>query len=185
MTALLIEPARDWMARQTEELKRRKGEKLRRRILRDLVWSEEVLAGIALSIWKWVREKLEEEGFEGRELTRYCQLVLDGIDGRLSGYEQLLASAEEAGLAPETVGLLDLQAKLPALREARPKVAEILELANRPPRSVDEAKLNASKGTIDLQARGLNEAEAAELRSRWGAAAEDWDRPEMDVYNDL
>jgi hypothetical protein len=32
---------------------------------------------------------------------------------------------------------------------------------------------------------GISEAEAAELRWRLGAAAEDWDRPEMGVYNGL
>jgi hypothetical protein len=42
-----------------------------------------------------------------------------------------------------------------------------------------------SQGGIDLRAKGISEAEAAELRWRLGAAAEDWDRPEMDVYNDL
>ena len=41
------------------------------------------------------------------------------------------------------------------------------------------------EGAIDLRAHGIGEAEAGELRSRWGTAAEDWDRPEMDVYNDL
>ena len=41
------------------------------------------------------------------------------------------------------------------------------------------------EGAIDLRAHGIGEAEAADLRARWGAAAEDWDRPEMDVYNDL
>jgi len=151
MTALVIEPARDWMARQAEELRRRKGEKMQRQVLRALVWNENVLAEIVLSIWKWIGERLEEEGFEGRELAGYCQLVLDGIDGRLSGYEQLLASAEEASLTPEAAGLPDLLAKLPTLREARSKVAEILDLATRLPRPVDESMLNKSK---DAFARG-------------------------------
>jgi hypothetical protein len=63
-----------------------------------------------------------------------------------------------------------------------------IELLETPP-DVTEARVVVtflpSGGTIDLRARGIDEAEAAELRSRWGAAAEDWDRPEMDVYNDL
>jgi hypothetical protein len=62
-----------------------------------------------------------------------------------------------------------------------------IELLETPP-GVKEARVVVTflpNGTIDLRARGIDEVEAAELRSRWGAAAEDWDRPEMDVYNDL
>jgi hypothetical protein len=42
-----------------------------------------------------------------------------------------------------------------------------------------------AEGPIDLRARGISEEEAAELRWGFGAAAEDWDRPEMDVYDEL
>lgn len=42
-----------------------------------------------------------------------------------------------------------------------------------------------AEGPIDLRARGIDEEQAAELRWGFGAAAEDWDRPEMDTYNDL
>ncbi len=37
---------------------------------------------------------------------------------------------------------------------------------------------------IDLRARGVGEAQAADLRTRLQTFAEDWDRPEMDIYND-
>jgi hypothetical protein len=40
-------------------------------------------------------------------------------------------------------------------------------------------------GLIDLRARGIDEQQAAELRWGFGLAALDWDRPDMDVYNDL
>jgi hypothetical protein len=40
-------------------------------------------------------------------------------------------------------------------------------------------------GPIDLRAFGIDEKQAAELRWGFGAAADDWDRQEMDVYNDL
>ena len=36
---------------------------------------------------------------------------------------------------------------------------------------------------IDLQARGINEAQAAELRAQLGTFAEEWDSPEMELYN--
>jgi hypothetical protein len=38
---------------------------------------------------------------------------------------------------------------------------------------------------VDLAERGINEQQAADLRQRLAAFAEDWDRPEMDVYDDL
>lgn len=39
-------------------------------------------------------------------------------------------------------------------------------------------------GTIDLRARGIDEAQAAELRARLATFAEDWESPEMDIYDD-
>ncbi len=41
-----------------------------------------------------------------------------------------------------------------------------------------------SCGAVDLRARGIDEQQAAELRARLGAFAEDWNSPEMDVYDD-
>ena len=38
-------------------------------------------------------------------------------------------------------------------------------------------------GSIDLQSRGIDERQAADLRARLRTFAEDWDRPEMDVYD--
>ena len=37
---------------------------------------------------------------------------------------------------------------------------------------------------IDLRARGIDEARAAELRARLATFVEDWDSPEMAVYDD-
>jgi hypothetical protein len=36
---------------------------------------------------------------------------------------------------------------------------------------------------IDLRARGLDEAQAAELRAQLGIFAEEWDSPDMDLYD--
>jgi hypothetical protein len=36
---------------------------------------------------------------------------------------------------------------------------------------------------VDLRYHGINEAQAAELRGRLAAFGEDWDAPEMDVYD--
>jgi hypothetical protein len=131
------------------ELKRREGEKLRRRAVGYLVANVDALAGILLSAWKWVRETLEGEGFEGQELARHCQVLLEGIDRSLSGYEQLLELAAASGLTPEAAGLHDLEAKLPALREARPHVAAALALAGRLPRPLDDKMLAESQSALE------------------------------------
>ena len=39
--------------------------------------------------------------------------------------------------------------------------------------------------SIDLRERGIDEAEAADLRRRLGAFAEDWERAEMNAYDEL
>lgn len=38
-------------------------------------------------------------------------------------------------------------------------------------------------GLIDLRERGIDESQAAELRGQLAAFAEDWDSPEMSVYD--
>jgi hypothetical protein len=38
---------------------------------------------------------------------------------------------------------------------------------------------------IDLRKRGIDEAQAADLRHRLAPFAEDWDRPEMAAYDEL
>jgi hypothetical protein len=36
---------------------------------------------------------------------------------------------------------------------------------------------------IDLQARGIDEAQAAALRAQWGGFAEEWDSPDIALYD--
>jgi hypothetical protein len=36
---------------------------------------------------------------------------------------------------------------------------------------------------IDLRTRGIDEVQAAELRARLATFAEDWESPEMDIYD--
>jgi hypothetical protein len=36
---------------------------------------------------------------------------------------------------------------------------------------------------VDLRARGIDETHAAELRARLKTFAEDWERPEADIYD--
>lgn len=42
-----------------------------------------------------------------------------------------------------------------------------------------------SAKAVDLRERGIGEDQAADLRRRLTAFAEDWDRPEMAIYDDL
>jgi hypothetical protein len=38
--------------------------------------------------------------------------------------------------------------------------------------------------TFDLQVRGINETQAADLRARLATFSVEWDSPEMDIYDD-
>ena len=40
-------------------------------------------------------------------------------------------------------------------------------------------------GPVDLRERGIDETNAADLRRRLTPFADDWDRPEMSVYDEL
>ena len=42
----------------------------------------------------------------------------------------------------------------------------------------------SKEGPVNLRARGISEQQAAEMRWGFGAGAEDWDSPDMDIYND-
>ena len=57
------------------------------------------------------------------------------------------------------------------------------------PSDLEEARVIVTflpaRGIIDLRTQGIDEAQAAQLRWRLQAFAEDWDRPEMDEYDDL
>jgi len=43
--------------------------------------------------------------------------------------------------------------------------------------------MNQSNG-IDLEDRGIDEPQAADLRARLKTFAEDWNRPEADIYDE-
>jgi hypothetical protein len=57
------------------------------------------------------------------------------------------------------------------------------------PEAIHEARVIVTflptAGPVDLRARGIDEAHAAELRERLKPFAEDWDRPDMDAYDAL
>ena len=43
----------------------------------------------------------------------------------------------------------------------------------------------SNTGTVNLRERGIDQAQAAELRWRLGAIAEDWNAPGMEAYDNL
>ena len=56
------------------------------------------------------------------------------------------------------------------------------------PDDVDEARVIVTflpEGAVNLSERGIDEAQAARLRARLRAFAEDWERPEMGAYDAL
>ena len=60
-----------------------------------------------------------------------------------------------------------------------------IELLELPPSSAQGRVIVTfleSRG-IDLRDHGIDESQAAELRHRLNAFAEDWNRPEMDAYD--
>jgi hypothetical protein len=61
---------------------------------------------------------------------------------------------------------------------------ELLEPAPQAEESRVVVTFLPARPTVDLAARGIDPAAAADLRARLGAIAEDWNRPEMDVYDE-
>lgn len=53
------------------------------------------------------------------------------------------------------------------------------------PKACDLIEEGQKKGSIDFQSRGINREQAANLRARLQSFAEDWNCPEMDVYDVL
>ena len=60
-----------------------------------------------------------------------------------------------------------------------------IELSELPPPNVQGKVIVTflESGAIDLAARGIDESQAADLRHRLQAMAEDWNLPEMDAYD--
>ena len=61
-----------------------------------------------------------------------------------------------------------------------------IELVEQPSNIRDETRVVVTfleSGLVDLRSRGINEKQAAELRARLETFAEDWDSPEMSIYD--
>jgi len=62
-----------------------------------------------------------------------------------------------------------------------------IELTELPADVQDETRVIVTfleTNPIDLQTRGISETQAAELRAQLGTFAEEWDSPEMGLYDD-
>lgn len=62
-----------------------------------------------------------------------------------------------------------------------------IELSEQPTDIVDETRVIVTflePKSIDLRARGIDEQQAADLRARLESFAEDWESPEMNIYDD-
>lgn len=63
-----------------------------------------------------------------------------------------------------------------------------VELLEPPPQTEESRVLVTflpTRKEVDLGVRGIDESHAKDLRSRLRSFAEDWERPEMDVYDEL
>ncbi len=64
-------------------------------------------------------------------------------------------------------------------------IEELPKLSEAERRAVQRKLMElSSRSAIDLQSRGIDEDQAADLRGRLSTFAEDWNRPEMDIYDD-
>ena len=62
-----------------------------------------------------------------------------------------------------------------------------IDLAEAPADVQDETRVIVTflgPDSIDLPTRGIDEAQAADLRSRLASFVEEWESPEMDLYDD-
>jgi hypothetical protein len=60
-----------------------------------------------------------------------------------------------------------------------------VELLEAPPSDLEGRVIVTflASGLVDLKERGIDKNQAADLRQRLKATAEDWDRAEMDIYD--
>ena len=62
-----------------------------------------------------------------------------------------------------------------------------IELLDEPTDVCDDTRVIVTflkSGPIDLRKRGIDESQAVDLRARLSTFAEEWDSPEMNIYDD-
>ena len=63
-------------------------------------------------------------------------------------------------------------------------VVKLTELPAGMPATASVIVTFLTSGTVDLRPHGIGASEAAELRARLSTFAEEWESPEMSVYDD-
>ena len=102
------------------------------------------------------------------ETDRLYSIIDDGTIATISGVPQIHFHREAFSLEAAIVSaLLDIQ-----------KAGFDADHVHIKPKVVLR-----TVGNIDLRERGIDAAQAAEIRARLASFAEDWESPEMDVYD--
>ncbi len=61
---------------------------------------------------------------------------------------------------------------------------ELSEVPDKVPEDTQVIVTFLESGTTDLRTRGIDKSQAADLRARLQTFAEDWDSPDMAIYDD-
>ncbi len=102
------------------------------------------------------------------EVDRFYSIFDDGTIATVEGVPQIHFHREAFSLESAiTSALLDI-------RKAGFEVVRV---------HINPAVMLGAIGNIDLRERGIDEAQAAEMRARLASFAEDWESPEMNVYD--
>jgi len=69
---------------------------------------------------------------------------------------------------------------------AKEIIAELPKLSSAERLAVQRklAEIASANSTVELHDRGIDEMQAADLRSRLKSFAEDWERPEASIYDE-
>ncbi len=102
------------------------------------------------------------------EVDRLYSIFDDGTIATIEGVPQIHFHREAFSLESAIVSALL------GLRKAGFEVVRVY---------INPSTMLGAIGSIDLRERGIDAAQAAEMRARLASFAEDWESPEMDVYN--
>lgn len=138
----------------------------------------------------------------GKAAGLSLDLSSDNIDTELGGLVQVVKQmhAVFTSTHQSAMSFRDIVASMPRLtaqfnRAKRDTVAvldDFLKELETAASLTDEAQkvvqslikdTSQTPGLVDLRTRGIDEAHAADLRAQLGTFAEDWDSPEMDIYD--
>lgn len=103
-----------------------------------------------------------------KEADRLYSILDDGTITTVDGVPQIHFHRKAFSLESAIVS---------ALLELRKAGFEVVRV------HINPSTILGAIGSIDLRERGIDEAQAAEMRARLACFAEDWESPEMNVYD--